>query len=218
MTHCVWLGSQKDASTHFAYPIAENQCCAPNGPRLLELAHQTRWCLTDDHSACSFFVSPDSLPANDLAEWTSTDTSGRRIRLGWITAGGVVLVLLIIAVLVSIFGQNQTHGDGIGSANLVTAAVTSTPTVRRTQPTPTIESATRSPTATETPLATSTASPTPLTYTVQPGDTLSKIATRFGISVTAIAEANNIKDPTRIKTGAVLIIPPKFAPTKTPVP
>ncbi|HYO89077.1 MAG TPA: LysM peptidoglycan-binding domain-containing protein [Candidatus Limnocylindrales bacterium] len=45
------------------------------------------------------------------------------------------------------------------------------------------------------------------TYVVQPGDTLGSIARRFGTTVTAIAQANNIVNPNLIFTGQVLIIP-----------
>lgn len=51
-------------------------------------------------------------------------------------------------------------------------------------------------------------------YIVQPGDTLFKIAKKFGVSVADIVAANNIKDPNRIDVGQKLIIPvPAQQPT-----
>jgi len=44
-------------------------------------------------------------------------------------------------------------------------------------------------------------------YTVQRGDTLSHLASRFGVSVSDIATANGINDPNRIFVGQVLTIP-----------
>lgn len=44
-------------------------------------------------------------------------------------------------------------------------------------------------------------------YTVQPGEYLSNIATRFGVSWTAIAQANNIYDPDTVFAGQTLLIP-----------
>lgn len=44
-------------------------------------------------------------------------------------------------------------------------------------------------------------------YTVQPGDSLYKIAQRYGTTVTAIANANNLADPNLIFVGQQLIIP-----------
>ncbi len=43
--------------------------------------------------------------------------------------------------------------------------------------------------------------------TIQPGDTLSKIAARHGVSAEELAKANNITDPNRIQAGQALTIP-----------
>lgn len=45
------------------------------------------------------------------------------------------------------------------------------------------------------------------TYTVQAGDNPSSIADRFGTTMEAIIQANDIVDPTRLEVGQVLIIP-----------
>lgn len=45
------------------------------------------------------------------------------------------------------------------------------------------------------------------TYVVRPGDTLSSIARRFGTTVSAIAQANNIANPNLIYVGQTLAIP-----------
>jgi len=56
-------------------------------------------------------------------------------------------------------------------------------------------------------------------YVVQPGDTLFSIAQRFGTTVQAIIQANNITDPNLITVGQVLIIPvTPPGPTPTPIP
>jgi len=46
-----------------------------------------------------------------------------------------------------------------------------------------------------------------ITYTVRAGDTLSEIAAEFGVTVDAIAEANDIEDPKLIRVGQVVVIP-----------
>ena len=46
-------------------------------------------------------------------------------------------------------------------------------------------------------------------YVVQPGDTLSEIAQRFGLSVDAIVRANGIADPDLIFAGQILCVPPR---------
>lgn len=54
-----------------------------------------------------------------------------------------------------------------------------------------------------------------VTYTVVRGDTLSRIARRFGTTFTAIAQANNLADPNLIYVGQVLTIPGATAPPPT---
>lgn len=57
------------------------------------------------------------------------------------------------------------------------------------------------------------------TYTVQPGDTLSKIARTFGVTVAALVEVNHITNPNLIKVGQVLVIPRSAsAPVPPPAP
>jgi LysM repeat protein len=51
------------------------------------------------------------------------------------------------------------------------------------------------------------ATPAPRTYQVQPGDTLSGIAARFGTTVQELVELNGIADPSLIFPGQVLTLP-----------
>ena len=46
-------------------------------------------------------------------------------------------------------------------------------------------------------------------YIVQSGDTLSKIALQYGVTIEALATRNDIDDPRRLRTGVKLIIPIK---------
>jgi murein DD-endopeptidase MepM/ murein hydrolase activator NlpD len=56
-------------------------------------------------------------------------------------------------------------------------------------------------------------------YTVVEGDTLSGIATQFGVAVEDIVAANGLTDPTAISVGQVLVIPVNgVVITPTPVP
>jgi len=82
-----------------------------------------------------------------------------------------------------------------------TAAPTVTPT-----PTPTA-APTRTPTATATGTPTPTPEATPVVYTVQPGDSLGKIAREYGVTEEALVTANDIEDPDQIWVGQVLVIP-----------
>lgn len=55
-------------------------------------------------------------------------------------------------------------------------------------------------------------------YTVQPGDTLTAIAIRFGTTVQAIVQANNIWNPSYIQAGVTLLIPVAAPPPPVPPP
>ncbi|MBI3761028.1 MAG: LysM peptidoglycan-binding domain-containing protein [Chloroflexi bacterium] len=50
---------------------------------------------------------------------------------------------------------------------------------------------------------------TPRTYTVQPRDTLMRLAKRFGVTLNALIAANSLRDPNLIRVGQALIIPAK---------
>ena len=53
------------------------------------------------------------------------------------------------------------------------------------------------------------------THVVQPGETLSAIAVRYGVTLNALMQYNNITDPNRIYWGEVLVIPPTGGTTGT---
>lgn len=50
------------------------------------------------------------------------------------------------------------------------------------------------------------------TYVVQPGDTLTSIAARFGVTLESLMAINNITNPNYLQRGQVLIIPPTGGP------
>ena len=73
--------------------------------------------------------------------------------------------------------------------------------------------------AAETPLPT----PTPFTYTVRQGDTISSIALKFGVAIDDLVAANPELSPNAMSIGAVINIPsnpenPSGEPTPTPAP
>ena len=117
-----------------------------------------------------------------------------------------------------------------GASPTATSQPTATATARSTATPAAVLVA--APTVTLTPTALPTATPTaqPVaaatearTYTVQSGDSPDSIARRFGITAQALMAANGISDPTRLRVGQELVIPPAGAtppplPTPTPRP
>ena len=70
-----------------------------------------------------------------------------------------------------------------------------------------IATATPEPTPTATPIPRPTPTPTVTVYVVQPGDTLSGIATRFNVTIDDLVEANRIVDPDALQVGQEITIP-----------
>jgi LysM repeat protein len=54
------------------------------------------------------------------------------------------------------------------------------------------------------------------THTVRPGETLSAIARRYGVSVWVLARANSLANPSLIVPGQVLVIPGSSSPSPAP--
>ena len=79
------------------------------------------------------------------------------------------------------------------------------------------EPATATPTVTATPTFTPTPTPTatPITYQIQPGDTLERIAQQYGTTVELLAQQNNIDNVHQIDVGQILVIPTAIPPTAT---
>jgi len=116
-----------------------------------------------------------------------------------------------------IVATTQTAQITVGTPSQPTATPTPTQTA-----TPTATSTTPTPTGTP-PTATPTPTPTPtlqpgqtVIYVVRSGDTLYSIARRYGTTVQAVAQINNISNPSRIYVGQQLLIP--RGANVTPVP
>lgn len=85
---------------------------------------------------------------------------------------------------------------------------------------PTTEGATLPPIATTSTTSTTVYVPTTVVYVyheVQSGETLFKIAERYGVTVDEIIEANELTDPDHIEAGDTLRIPPGDRPVPPPV-
>lgn len=134
-------------------------------------------------------------------------------------AQGALLVLMVVAfaaIVVARMSGPAPDGDvlagagGPASEPARTAAPTGVDAATATADTsPTLPpSAEPQPTTSATAAPTATPPPGPVVYTVRSGDTLSGIAAAYGTTVAALAELNGIDDPSRLRIGQELEIPP----------
>lgn len=144
----------------------------------------------------------------------------------------VVLVLHVIAVAgVFAFNSIKARQADIFSAIKDEPAKSTAAAANASDPAPPAASGTSDPSngisPTQQPPAPShpAAAATPATHTakthdLQPGETLTKVAATYGVTVADLEKANNITDPTKIRAGTTLAIPEgsgKVAPPAKPV-
>jgi len=98
---------------------------------------------------------------------------------------------------------------------IAACAPSSLPLIPTPAPTPTLG---RTPTPTPTRIPTSTPTCAPPTYVVQPGDTLTRIATGRGTTAEAICALNALPDCSLIYPGRELLIPCEGVTSTTPTP
>jgi LysM repeat protein len=134
----------------------------------------------------------------------------------WVIAAGIAAVGVAAAATAAAGGFGPLSGADPSPSSRASLPVnlpvvdtpTPQPTATEAPSAPASSSSTPTPRPSRLPASSSApATPKPQTYVVQPGDTLSIIASQFGVSVSAIQEANGISDPDEIVPGQVLVIP-----------
>ena len=136
------------------------------------------------------------------------------------------VVLLAAAVLIAwriLAWQEDTYERAAAAAPPAETMVTAPPIPETPVPTATVPvvviSPAPTPTVPPTPTPTPPPTPTPKTHNVRAGNTLSEIATFYGVSMDAILGLNNIPDPNNLQVGQVLILPPEAeVPAQTELP
>ena len=206
----------------------DHRCTATAPALAVDRPTQQRLCLQEGHRECPRYRevasaraagAPAPRPAPDAtfvstrlvieadAAWHTVTTPARNLpRPGRRAAAGAVAV-----VVVGTLAAAGVSSAGFGLLGTATSAPqpTATPTPSPTpSPTPTPEpTPSVSPTPTASPTPPSTPAPSVRIYVVQPGDTLSAIAARFGVSVQAIINANGLANPNTLGIGQRLVIP-----------
>jgi len=101
-------------------------------------------------------------------------------------------------------------GQALPNSSIIATVPTFTPTTQSaelvvTMPVPTAASLLYAPASTPTPIATLA----PVFYTVQTGDSLIAIASRYNVSASALQDVNGILDPRSLQIGQKILIPPE---------
>jgi LysM repeat protein len=124
---------------------------------------------------------------------------GERPKQAVILMAGLLLCTLSVAACGSKESPSASATPGLSG--------TAIPMMTIVTPTPGLPPAPGSTSATPTEAAQQTQNGQNGTYTVQPGDTLFSIATKFNVTIDALMQANSITDPTQLQANQVLVIP-----------
>jgi LysM repeat protein len=175
-----------------------------------------------------------TIPDNDLAMKVGIDPTGGTDafsdRIVWSTPFNTFDVWGLYSVeavaqssTVTVFTHTQPrwgmeHNDFyLDDASLVVVDGSSAPAPTATPVPATVAPApTTAPAPTAVPTTVPAVAPSFISYTVQRGDTLRKIATRFNTTVAAILSVNSLANPNRINVGQVLRIPASGASVPAP--
>jgi hypothetical protein len=132
----------------------------------------------------------------------------------WLVAGGIAGIGLAVAATAAAGGFDSLGVARAPATPSPEPSATPIETTLSPAPSPSAEPSTppptERPTQTTAPTASAaprTAAPTPRTYVVQEGDTLSIIAIRYGTSVSALQAANGLGKSDVINVGQRLVIP-----------
>ena len=209
---CPYLGLERDAATHARQPTPLHRCFRTTDKTFAPVeSHQIRHCLSQGHTTCRIFVEPGWRPHAGRSQ--STNAAGKRatsVRPGarkdpTLSGRRFLLAALLVAfalgtgiIVARVLGTFGTAVDSAAPSGNATAIVPATRTSAE-QPSP---AATASPTPTVAPSP--TRSPT---YVVKAGDSYSRIAQDFGITVDQLLVANGRTLATQLFPGDVLTIP-----------
>jgi LysM repeat protein len=214
-------------------PSRDHRCAAFVPPAPLAPEKQARLCLTAEHTTCATYLASiaarearlGSTPGDRATRWglarTTTvieDPGGLRARLlgivldrrRWPAVPAIILVGTLITLGLSGF-RADLPSNPVATASPVptqapsrapaTPAVTAAPTTASSAPPPSTPPATARSSPAGTPAASFR------TYRVKSGDTLSAIAARFGTTVSAIVNLNDLNNPNNLEVGDVILIP-----------
>ena len=133
---------------------------------------------------------------------------------GFLIAVATIAIVAVAGFVAGLMLPVVLPGPGISTGSPAPSAA-GTPAVTATAGPTAVPSVAPSATPSPQPTPEPTPAPTQVVYVVKSGDQLSRIASKFGVTVAEIQAANNIKDPNLIRVGQKLIIP---LPVASPAP
>lgn len=187
---CPNLGLPADPASRYWVPHPFHRCYATGRPRAITLGHQQDYCTTASHPSCPYFrQGPDT---RAFATGGREPGGSRRRGAAAVVAGVAAILTLGIAA----FALSGREAGPRAAAREDAPPVVETATARSTI-TP--------PAATATATATGAAG---FVHQVQPGESLTMIAERYGTSVEALVAFNGLTNPSYLEVGQRIRIPP----------
>lgn len=229
---CPYLGLPDDPPTRFTFADPAHRCHVGAKPIAIGLGYQGAYCLTTGYPACKRFRLPraagsqGSSPASTLGSslgpavgvtaLSSPDSrtgEGRSRGRAPRRVGSLVAIVAFVAVVgairAGVIGGSPADGGAPGGVASPAGATPLAPTPVTSGSTATSAAGLRStPAPTATSVATGTPRSAPIIHVVVRGENLISIAAYFGVTVKAIQDANNIANPSLIRIGDRLVIPP----------
>jgi LysM repeat protein len=199
---CPFLGLAGDPETRFTFPHAGHRCHADPAPGPVSEPHQASYCLNAGYATCTRYRAWELRQAGRAAD-AAPRSAGRRLAIGIAALGLLAVVGVGMGVLIG-------HLGGTGVAADISPQASASPQVSASAS----PSSSPSPVASASPSAAPTAAPSPspsrgatIVHVVRVGESLSRIAARYGTTVAAIVAANGLLDPSVIQPGQELVIP-----------
>jgi len=197
-------------------PSADNRCHALAGPTAVSLQHQTVFCLGGRATLCSRYrLAPT--PAQSVPA-----PAPRRLGAG-LAIAALAIAAGVGAAVAALAVGNPFDAEPVPSGPAAAATAAAGATGQPATPVPLVIAspapapaaiASSAPSPSPTPRPTPAA--TPALYTVQPGDSLTRLAARFGVSLADLAAANDLAPNAGLQIGQTLHIPPQWAASPTP--
>ena len=135
------------------------------------------------------------------------DSDSTFARGGELLAGLLVVAFIVFLLWVVLLRPREDEAPAVATTPTPATAISPTPDDPNRAFETVIATPTPEPTPTATPIPRPTPTPTVTVYVVQPGDTLSGIATRFNLTLDDLVEANRIVDPDALQVGQEITIP-----------